>query len=302
MSLSSEIIETIKGLSGDHEYSNLPVTIFHPIGSISKVQRRELDATIKKMIEQRPEFGVIGGYNRGNIWSKPENSYVVIKKNDIIININDRANRLAVMVDTSDPVVTKFGSRIFKSLSKAFIMVIGDNVEEIMQDIATDNQISNVEYQLEEFHPQEYADDIEIINLLDSRNELPEDRLSAIIERLWGYKSLKLMKTPHVAALSIDGDIMGGARVNELVKDTAVIGGVITLKEFRGRGVGTAVSSALIGIMYQQGYTIYLATDKGNKPARRIYEKLGFEQVGGSYFFDIGTNVIEEGIIGDRDY
>ena len=51
-----------------------------------------------------------------------------------------------------------------------------------------------------------------------------------------------------------------------------------------------------------KGLKVYLETDVDNFPARKIYEKLGFELIGNSHFVDIGTTVIKDAIIGDRDY
>jgi len=156
-------------------------------------------------------------------------------------------------------------------------------------------------YKLTDFVPSQSTSEISILRLDDAENGLDADRILDHAEDVWGYDSLKKLNNPHVLA-KIDGQVVGGARANEVTAGHAVVGGVKAFKEFRSKGVGTAVSSALVSLLVEMELKVFLETDEHNFPAKRIYEKLGFVEVGSSHFMDIGTTVIKDAIIGDRDY
>lgn len=61
----------------------------------------------------------------------------------------------------------------------------------------------------------------------------------------------------------------------------AAIGNVLTHPEYRGKGLGSATSSAVTSALFEAGIeTIVLNVAQGNSPAIRIYQGLGFERVG----------------------
>lgn len=55
---------------------------------------------------------------------------------------------------------------------------------------------------------------------------------------------------------------------------------IALLPEFRGRGIGTAVLQALQREAEGTGRTLSLCVEKGNHPARLLYERLGFARTG----------------------
>ena len=58
----------------------------------------------------------------------------------------------------------------------------------------------------------------------------------------------------------------------------AAIGAVFTHPDVRGRGLGAAVTSELLRRLHGRFETIGLNVEVGNKPAIRIYDRLGFRQ------------------------
>lgn len=61
----------------------------------------------------------------------------------------------------------------------------------------------------------------------------------------------------------------------------AAIGNVLTHPNFRGKGLGTATSNAVVSALFEAGIeTIVLNVEQTNQPALAIYESLGFERVG----------------------
>ncbi|MEM3626933.1 MAG: GNAT family N-acetyltransferase [Candidatus Bathyarchaeia archaeon] len=67
--------------------------------------------------------------------------------------------------------------------------------------------------------------------------------------------------------------------------------GVFTHPKYRGRGLGKMVVSAATedALQYTKGVNLYVGAD--NKPAIRIYEKLGYRRVDEWFWVDIGTGL-----------
>ena len=66
------------------------------------------------------------------------------------------------------------------------------------------------------------------------------------------------------------------------------LGGVYTLPDYRNQGISTALITVLMGEILDRGKKACLFVKKGNLPALRVYEKLGFllrEDFAVSYFF-----------------
>lgn len=56
---------------------------------------------------------------------------------------------------------------------------------------------------------------------------------------------------------------------------------IVVKKELRGRGTGTRLLDEICDLALLRGVdTIFLEVRPGNAPARRLYEKLGFTQIG----------------------
>ncbi len=57
---------------------------------------------------------------------------------------------------------------------------------------------------------------------------------------------------------------------------TGVIGGVAVHPEFRGRGLGAAVTAGVASVLLTHYDQVGLGVTQGNEPADRIYERIGF--------------------------
>jgi ribosomal protein S18 acetylase RimI-like enzyme len=71
-----------------------------------------------------------------------------------------------------------------------------------------------------------------------------------------------------------------GTHIYSKREGVAVIGNVFTHQDFRGRGLGTAVTAAVAAHLLQSCDLIVLNVDPANRTARHIYEQLGFHETG----------------------
>lgn len=70
----------------------------------------------------------------------------------------------------------------------------------------------------------------------------------------------------------------GGTHVLAPTSRTAVLGNILTAPHARGRGYATAITAALVSMLFEQGYsTVVLNVFEDNSNAIRIYERLGFQ-------------------------
>jgi len=83
---------------------------------------------------------------------------------------------------------------------------------------------------------------------------------------------------------------MAGTHVSSQAYGVAAIGSVVTEPASRGRGLGTAITSALCCRLFGDGQIrlIVLNVGAGNPPAQRVYEKLRFSRPM-AYFEGIGV-------------
>ena len=70
-----------------------------------------------------------------------------------------------------------------------------------------------------------------------------------------------------------------GVLVIELRENNLYIALIEILPEFQGRGVGTAIFDELTSQAQARNQAMMLHVLKSNEPARRLYEKLGFQVV-----------------------
>ncbi|MDR7855470.1 GNAT family N-acetyltransferase [Tissierella sp.] len=74
-----------------------------------------------------------------------------------------------------------------------------------------------------------------------------------------------------------DGEIISVAQTDFEIKDTAVIVGVATNRDYRCKGLATQCLQSLCSILLKEGKDLYLQYD--NLEAGKIYEKLGFVNI-----------------------
>ncbi len=74
----------------------------------------------------------------------------------------------------------------------------------------------------------------------------------------------------------------------DFLENFAVVRDVSTLEEFRGKGYGTIVTSAVVSFAFDvmKKPSVFLWVEESNTPARKIYDKLGFKVVGKRISFD----------------
>jgi GNAT superfamily N-acetyltransferase len=91
-----------------------------------------------------------------------------------------------------------------------------------------------------------------------------------------------LLKGPSYG-LYKHGRLASFAAAPEMLEDLAIIRGVYTALNCRGKGYATSVCSAIVERLLEQGREVFLYVSKENPPALRVYRKLGFKETG--HFF-----------------
>jgi len=76
------------------------------------------------------------------------------------------------------------------------------------------------------------------------------------------------------------GQLVAFAGAPEILEDLAIIRGVYTQPNLRGKGYATKVCSAVTARLIEQGKEAFLYVSKDNHPALRVYRKLGFRETG----------------------
>jgi ribosomal protein S18 acetylase RimI-like enzyme len=80
----------------------------------------------------------------------------------------------------------------------------------------------------------------------------------------------------RVRILETGGRVVARAQTNAAGYGREQLGGIIVLPELRGRGYGRQVVTELAASVLAGGKGVSLFVKKGNVPARRLYESLGF--------------------------
>ena len=71
-----------------------------------------------------------------------------------------------------------------------------------------------------------------------------------------------------------------GTHIHSLGESVAVIGNVFTNPDYRGRGLGTAVTAAVTGYLLRTCNLVVLNVDPANRTARHVYDAIGFKETG----------------------
>jgi len=74
------------------------------------------------------------------------------------------------------------------------------------------------------------------------------------------------------------GQLVSFAAAPDILEDLAIIRGVYTAPNFRGKGYATSVCSALVAKLLEQGKDAILYVSKDNTSAIKAYTKLGFRE------------------------
>jgi ribosomal-protein-alanine N-acetyltransferase len=103
------------------------------------------------------------------------------------------------------------------------------------------------------------------------------------IEHPWESKAIENLITDNnktCLVAELDGVIVSYVGA-ESVLDESNVGNIVTHKDFRGKGVATALFEALLTELKAQGIKkLFLEVEHDNTPAIGLYEKLGFTNYG----------------------
>ena len=102
--------------------------------------------------------------------------------------------------------------------------------------------------------------------------ELPDDVLDQMLDRV---RDLFAPAGERFFAGMVDGASAGIASVLTL-RNVAYIDNVVTLPEFRGRGVASAAVKASVRASLREGAQLVFLLAEENGAAQRLYERLGF--------------------------
>lgn len=121
---------------------------------------------------------------------------------------------------------------------------------------------------------------------MDRFAELWAETMPADAERIYaelGLNAEEVARLPHeigeLREVGEDGAVAGYAWI-ELRERTLHVHALLLEPECRGRGIGGRVLSELEDEFRGRADAIELGVEPGNEPARRLYERSGFERVG----------------------
>jgi predicted GNAT family acetyltransferase len=100
-------------------------------------------------------------------------------------------------------------------------------------------------------------------------------------ERSYRERVADLVRSRRAYAKILDGRVVFKAELAVVTKHTAQVQGVWTAPEFRGKGLATAGMAAVVhDALRRVAPSVSLYVNDYNTPARRVYERCGFRQVG----------------------
>ena len=96
----------------------------------------------------------------------------------------------------------------------------------------------------------------------------------------WSESSIRgeLSNELSLWLVALDGDTVAGYVGSQTVQDEADMLNLAVLPEYRGRGIAKRLCRALMGNL--NAHSLTLEVRVSNEPAIRLYDKLGFKQVG----------------------
>ena len=107
--------------------------------------------------------------------------------------------------------------------------------------------------------------------------------LRPYVEKLWGWEETwqreyfeRKFDPKNRQIIQIEGQD-AGVLVIQLCEGQTYIALIEILPEFHGRGVGTAIIKDLCNQAHKRNDVVTLHVLRSNVPARRLYERLGFE-------------------------
>ena len=100
-------------------------------------------------------------------------------------------------------------------------------------------------------------------------------------ERSYRDRVGELVRARRAYARVIDGEVVFKAELAVVTRHTAQIQGVWTAPEWRGRGLGPGrIAGVVRDALRRVAPSVSLYVNDYNTPARKVYERCGFQQVG----------------------
>ncbi len=105
------------------------------------------------------------------------------------------------------------------------------------------------------------------------------------VPRSWAEK---LLSRHRFYGVYMDGRLVAVAGEYLRLPEVWVVGSVYVHPAYRGRGLGSAVASAVTRDAVSSGATALLHVEEANTPARRMYRGLGYREVSSTTWFRLG--------------
>lgn len=228
---------------------------------------------------------------------------------DALLNISYQGQIICVGSPNLGPQKLKIIQNLISQYQKVFLFLSGENlINHFKLFFKTKRKLENVVYQLGKLNRWDHKiDDIEVIRFDEHSSYNLNEELLTQLSKFYNYNENssqikdRTQKNTHFIILNNEKQIIAGARSNAQTKQISVIGGVKVISKFRNQGLGYKISYEMTKYLQTISATVALETDLGNFPARKIYEKIGYIEVGYSMFVDTGIGVIDR-ILGERDY
>jgi predicted GNAT family acetyltransferase len=90
----------------------------------------------------------------------------------------------------------------------------------------------------------------------------------------------KIINHEKTLVAEMDGKIVGKINTNAESYSRYQLGGVYILPQYRGRGIGTTLTSAFIRLLLAEDRGLTLFVRKNNLSALSVYQKCGFKNIG----------------------
>ena len=221
-------------------------------------------STTETWVQLKNDEGIVG-YVQKHFSERWERIFVTMNglvSEDLFLKAIGERESLYFSVDPEHlPMVTRF----FKPRGSLFYPNAGDMACFLVMNISKDRynrclrEKEAIRLSLEDIKKQDMLEDCEIF-----------------LKHGWGFGIFEMDR------------LVSWAFGWDFLKDFAVVRYVSTLEEFRGKGYGTIVTSAVVSFAFDviDKPCIFLWVEESNIPARKIYEKLGFVVLGKRISFD----------------
>jgi predicted GNAT family acetyltransferase len=87
---------------------------------------------------------------------------------------------------------------------------------------------------------------------------------------------IESIQSQRIIYATYRGHIVAKAQTNAIGLQVEQLGGIFTLPEYRGRGIGTALVESISRMIIADGRVVCLFVKTDNRAAKRVYEKCGF--------------------------